>query len=1771
MRIALLEHTSDATSVGSDGFVPGLRAHARALAELGHSVHVFAAANPHGTTGSPPDAAPANRSSIDGAQCTFFARDGALRRALIGRADFALHRITAALADASDALAGLRQQLKTGGFDVVEIVGDAAAAGLVALCSGVPAVVRVLHSWPRQGSTVERFAAARLAQIGLRSARAVNVPSNWLRNQLARKHVFDGPAVVAMDGLWLPAGVEVPAGGDALHVWCDSDRKTTELETLLERVVEAHPGLHITVAGPRFRHEQISSLRSRFASAADGSVPGPSAEAATTWPLTPHGVGLIWLDHAPACPTVLLQAMACGLPVAAPRLESVPEALRHDIDGLLFESSDAAARQLERLLGDANLRTRLANAARERVAKRFDPLACARRRLQVYDFAVGGRPTRPTDPTIPAATMPWVELGPDNWFDAWWIAGSERRPTRLARDGNGQKALLGLPRDELKLVEAMLLRTWCDGPRDWSAPEWSELREFEGEVLDRLEQLRKNPAGQPTDAAAQLTFPPTEHPMFAADQSAVFLDELWRLERPQRLSAWLEAALLQRQFVARAVENVNLRRIAVEAATRTPTAAIFDVLRRLYRDAKRHARVVADDRLFLSNHGDKRPFARGIAELGLHAPLTRPQFSIVRRTRRGKPAVDAPPRVTVLIPSYRHEAFIELAIESCLRQSIRDLRVLVVDDVSPDGTVAAARSIQDPRLQVDVNAANLGLGSSILSALSRIDTPFVALLNSDDLFHPERLERCLAAFDSDPNASIVASRFAVVDRRGCVLTHDTSCAVEIGPAAHAWLRWLDGIVRTELHRPEDWTSFQLLLRHNVLATSSNMVFRTDWLRRHMPEASRLKYCVDWQLFLRGAMEGSLRMIDAPLLAYRLHDANTVWFRDGGRADYVLEVNRVVDRVLGHWMQETVQREGAATAVTRLAELLEQDVRLHGETDGLALYLSDLAHRYADGAVDATAAPLAALADAALRRKTFHQVQSQLDVDPWSLPWRSRLADGWRLEHDVADGLGARVRTLHAENARLRLDLGTRDGELSDLRAVNQRIEQDHAATRRQAEAERARLHAAAAAAEQQAKADFAAACSRYEAALREEEAARRASEAQAAALSTEVSHRDAAIAALQLEAEQRGAEIGQLAATVEGLSRQLEERHGVVHELRIELERVSQANEALRDALARVTAEREALRQNIDELEARGEVLGRDLESVRGILARTQEDLERARADLAQSRDELARTGESLAQTRSELARTGETLTQTRGDLSQTRVDLSTARAELKGREHQVAALDAERNSLRTQLAKTTEERNSARDDARREARLRDRAIGSVLAERSALVAKANSPSWRLGDTLMRRVGVLQFYKTTTAWLRQLSAVTQRGGLHLRRMATPAGRAHTATVVFADSRADGTLDARCLHLADDVRTIGWAGGLLPGEVRAADRALLDRAHRAGRWLPDDSRLDAADRAYFAKRNATGVDEIAQRFGTMPWLGRVWRGVRLAKTLGAGTVMVQGLGCGAVAAYAAKRLCGTRLVLRLGDEDLLVHPLGNEAATLLRAADLLVVDSDLLLQTIERTIGSTPGRISVRWAIATEDLPPVQPTTKGIRAFVHWPAGLRADPATLVEGVRQAVAAGCDVTVDVVGGLGEGPAGFRRWLAFLDHLDTTKMAARFRLHGPLSLAARRQVQAAADLALWIGRAADGAGLPEPVVEAFAIGRPVIASAVRELTWLPALAENADLVAPGEPGALARALQRFAEDRGPAMRRLADGRRLMGKCSGADEGGVRGDVQAVSEPA
>jgi glycosyltransferase involved in cell wall biosynthesis len=258
-----------------------------------------------------------------------------------------------------------------------------------------------------------------------------------------------------------------------------------------------------------------------------------------------------------------------------------------------------------------------------------------------------------------------------------------------------------------------------------------------------------------------------------------------------------------------------------------------------------------------------------------------------------------------------------------------------VDDHSPDRTVERAAQIGDPRLQIQVNDTNLGLGDSVLRALNTIDTPFVALLNSDDLFHPERLERCRDVLKGSAQAQVVATSLVPIDGDGRRLTTDNVSRLFDGRQIADWIQWFSaaGAVRNDADLVAE------LLERNFLITSSNIVCRTEFLRSRAESIHGLKYCLDWQVFLDAAVDGVLVHLTEELLGYRLHRSNTVWFDDERRRSYVTEVNRVLARVFGHLRQQS-SRPGRRDRAGVL-DLLVSHAAKHSEADGFALYAADL--------------------------------------------------------------------------------------------------------------------------------------------------------------------------------------------------------------------------------------------------------------------------------------------------------------------------------------------------------------------------------------------------------------------------------------------------------------------------------------------------------------------------------------------------------------------------------------------------------------------------------------------------------------------------------------------------------------------------------------------------------------------------------------------------------------------------------------------------------------
>lgn len=101
------------------------------------------------------------------------------------------------------------------------------------------------------------------------------------------------------------------------------------------------------------------------------------------------------------------------------------------------------------------------------------------------------------------------------------------------------------------------------------------------------------------------------------------------------------------------------------------------------------------------------------------------------------------PEVSVIIPAYNTEAFIGKAISSALAQTRKDIEIIVVDDASTDETAQVAKNSADKRVKVLINPQNRGAAFSRNRAIEEARGTWIAVLDSDDWYAPERLEKLL--------------------------------------------------------------------------------------------------------------------------------------------------------------------------------------------------------------------------------------------------------------------------------------------------------------------------------------------------------------------------------------------------------------------------------------------------------------------------------------------------------------------------------------------------------------------------------------------------------------------------------------------------------------------------------------------------------------------------------------------------------------------------------------------------------------------------------------------------------------------------------------------------------------------------------------------------------------------------------------------------------------------------------------------------------------------
>lgn len=137
------------------------------------------------------------------------------------------------------------------------------------------------------------------------------------------------------------------------------------------------------------------------------------------------------------------------------------------------------------------------------------------------------------------------------------------------------------------------------------------------------------------------------------------------------------------------------------------------------------------------------------------------------------------PLLAVIVPVYKVEDYLRPCVDSILSQSYTSLRVILVDDGSPDGCGAICDEYaqNDPRVQV-IHKENGGLSSARNAGLALVEgCPYVTFVDSDDSVEPGLFQAAISHLEQNPEADVVCYGLNMVTPQGCTTHHEDEVLV----------------------------------------------------------------------------------------------------------------------------------------------------------------------------------------------------------------------------------------------------------------------------------------------------------------------------------------------------------------------------------------------------------------------------------------------------------------------------------------------------------------------------------------------------------------------------------------------------------------------------------------------------------------------------------------------------------------------------------------------------------------------------------------------------------------------------------------------------------------------------------------------------------------------------------------------------------------------------------------------------------------------------------
>ncbi|MEM6557938.1 MAG: glycosyltransferase family 2 protein, partial [Pseudomonadota bacterium] len=123
------------------------------------------------------------------------------------------------------------------------------------------------------------------------------------------------------------------------------------------------------------------------------------------------------------------------------------------------------------------------------------------------------------------------------------------------------------------------------------------------------------------------------------------------------------------------------------------------------------------------------------------------------------------PIVSVIMPVYNTAKYVEAAIDSVLAQTYSDFEFLIIDDDGTDNSIELCRAYDDPRIRI-ISQQNRGLAGARNTGIRNARGQFIALLDSDDLWEPRKLEKHIEHLRHAPHIGVSYAASALIDDDG---------------------------------------------------------------------------------------------------------------------------------------------------------------------------------------------------------------------------------------------------------------------------------------------------------------------------------------------------------------------------------------------------------------------------------------------------------------------------------------------------------------------------------------------------------------------------------------------------------------------------------------------------------------------------------------------------------------------------------------------------------------------------------------------------------------------------------------------------------------------------------------------------------------------------------------------------------------------------------------------------------------------------------------------